>query len=152
VGDALERAGARVVLTGTPDERALCARVRAAMHRPALDLGGALGLGGLKALLRHARLLVANDAGARHVATALGVPVVLVMGPTSLEKTSRNLERTSVLWADVPCRPCYLRECPIDHRCMTRVEPSVVAREAERAFAAPARFTGVQQGVGRMAA
>jgi heptosyltransferase-2 len=152
VGDALEKAGARVVVTGTADERALCARVRAAMHRPALDLGGALGLGGLKGLLRRARLLVANDAGARHVATALGVPVVLVMGPTSLEKTSRNLGRTSVLWADVACRPCYLRDCPIDHRCMTRVPAAVVAREAERAFAAPAGFTGVQQGVGRMAA
>jgi heptosyltransferase-2 len=152
VGDSLDRAGARVAIAGAASERALCARVRAAMHRPALDLAGALGLGALKGLLRRARLLVANDAGARHVATALGLPVVLVMGPTSLEKTSRNLERTSVLWADVPCRPCYLRDCPIDHRCMTRIEPALVAREAERAFAAPARFTGVQRGVGRMAA
>lgn len=152
VGDALARAGARVVVTGAAVERALCARVRAAMHRPALDLCGALGLGAWKGLMRRARLLVANDAGARHVATALGLPVVLVMGPTSLDKTSWNLERVSVLSADVACRPCYLRDCPIDHRCMTRVGPELVAAEAERAFAARAGFTGAQRLVGRIAA
>ena len=38
-------------------------------------------------------MLVANDAGARHVAVAFGVPVVVFMGPTSLEKTNLNLER-----------------------------------------------------------
>jgi heptosyltransferase-2 len=52
------------------------------------------------------------------------------MGPTALEKTSLNLERVKVLCADVDCRPCYLRECPIDHRCMTRVSAERVAREA----------------------
>lgn len=152
VGDALARAGARVVVTGAAAERALCARVRAAMHRPALDLCGALGLGAWKGLMRRARLLVANDAGARHVATALGLPVVLVMGPTALDKTSWNLERVSVLSADVACRPCYLRECPIDHRCMTRVGPELVAAEAERAFAARGGFSGAQRLVGRIAA
>jgi lipopolysaccharide heptosyltransferase II len=102
--------------------------------------------------MRRARLLVGNDAGARHVATALGLPVVLVMGPTSLDKTSWNLERVSVLSADVACRPCYLRDCPIDHRCMTRVAPELVAAEAERAWAAPAGFAGAQRQVGRIAA
>ena len=152
VGVALARAGVRVALAGAPSERALCAAIAAEIGPAAADLSGALGLGGLKALLRRARLLVANDAGARHVAVALGVPCVLVMGPTSLEKTPLNLERVSVLSAEVACRPCYLRECPIDHRCMTRVEPALVAREAERALAAPARFTGVQQSVWRIAA
>jgi heptosyltransferase-2 len=152
VGDALARAGARVVVTGTAAERELCARVRAAMHASALDLGGALGLGAWKGLMRRARLLVANDAGARHVATALGLPVVLVMGPTSLDKTSWNLDRVSVLSADVACRPCYLRDCPIDHRCMTRVGPEPVAEEAERAFVARTGFAGAQRLVGRIAA
>jgi len=152
VGEALARAGARVVLSGSASERALCQRLGAALRGRALDLCGALGLGALKGLLRRARLLVANDAGARHVAVALGVPCVVVMGPTSLDKTPLNLERVSVLSADVACRPCYLRDCPIDHRCMTRVAPEWVAREALRAFGAPARFNGVQQQSGRLAA
>ena len=84
----------------------------------------------LKAVVRRARVLICNDAGTRHIAAAFGTPCVVVMGPTSLEKTSLNLERVKVLSAEVDCRPCYLRECRIDHRCMTRVSAERVAREA----------------------
>jgi heptosyltransferase-2 len=152
VGDALAEQGAQVVVVGAPGERALAARVLAAMRAGAFDLAGALGLGGLKALVRRARVLVANDAGARHVAVAFGVPCVVVMGPTALEKTNLNLERVGVLTADVACRPCYLRDCPIDHRCMTRVPPALVAAEGARALAAGGRYAGVQRVVGGLAA
>jgi len=152
VGDALAGEGVQVAVVGTPDERALSARVRAAMQRPAADLAGAVGLGGLKALVRRARALVANDAGARHIAVAFGVPCIVVMGPTALEKTNLNLERVSVISADVACRPCYLRECPIDHRCMTRVAPVQVAAEALKALAQPSGYAGVQRVVGGLAA
>jgi heptosyltransferase-2 len=130
VGDALARAGAQVVVIGTPDERALAERVVRAMGGRAANLAGAVGLGGLKHVMRGARVLVCNDAGARHLGVAFGVPSVVLMGPTALEKTSWNLERVSVFTADVPCRPCYLRECPIDHRCMTRIPAERVAAEA----------------------
>jgi ADP-heptose:LPS heptosyltransferase len=109
------------------------------MKEASRDLTGELGLGALKALVRRARVLVCNDAGSRHIAVAFGVPCVVVMGPTSLEKTNLNLERVTVLSADVDCRPCYLRECPIDHRCMTRVSAERVARAALPALAADAR-------------
>jgi heptosyltransferase-2 len=137
VGDALAGAGARVALVGAPAERELCARVAARMRAPAANLGGALDLGALKALIRRARLLVCNDAGARHVAVAFGVPCVVMFGPTSLEKTGLNLERVTVFEAtDVGCRPCYRRSCPIDHRCMTRISPEQVARAALAALRA----------------
>jgi len=152
VGDALARAGARVAVIGAPSERALAARVAAAMRAPACALAGALGLGGTKALVRRAHVLVANDAGARHLAVAFGVPCVIAMGPTALEKTNLNLERVSVLSADVPCRPCYLRDCPIDHRCMTRIPPALVADECVRALAAGRGYAGVQRVVGGLAA
>jgi heptosyltransferase-2 len=135
VGNALAAAGASVVLVGTPAERELSAQVRSAMKEPAVDLTGELGLGALKAVVRRSRVLVCNDAGTRHIAVAFGVPCVVVMGPTSLEKTNLNLERVKVLSADVDCRPCYLRECPIDHRCMTRVSSERVARAALPALA-----------------
>lgn len=130
VGDALAGAGASVVWVGAPAESALAQQAVGAMRARSHDLTRALGLGGLKALLRRSRVLVCNDAGARHVAAAFGVPCVMLLGPTSLEKTRLNLERVRVLVADdVSCRPCYLRTCPIDHRCMTRIPP-------ERAIAA----------------
>ncbi len=122
VGDAAARAGASVILLGTSAERSLTAGVRSRMTEGAVDLAGALDLGVLKAVIRRTTVLVCNDAGARHIAGAFGVPCTVLFGPTSLEKTSLNLERVTVLETDVECRPCYLRECPIDHRCMTRIE------------------------------
>ena len=115
------------MVVGTRDEAGLVQRVCSAMGQPATDLAGALDLGGLKALLRRASALVCNDAGARHIAVAFDVPCVVLMGPTSLEKTNANLAGVEVLETDVACRPCYKRECPIDHRCMTRLEPERVS-------------------------
>ena len=139
LGDALLRAGARVALVGSPGERALARRVAEAMAHPACDLSGRLDLGTLKAVIRRARVLVCNDAGARHVAVAFGVPCIVLMGPTSLAKTHLNLERVRVLTADVGCRPCYLRACPIDHRCMTRIAPARVVEAALPALEPDAR-------------
>lgn len=130
VGDGLADAGVRIGLVGTPAEAPLVRRVAAAMHAPAAELAGRLDLGALKAVVRRARVLVCNDAGARHVAVAFGVPVVTLLGPTSLAKTSWNLERVRALSADVGCRPCYHRVCPIDHRCMTRLAPDLVLAAA----------------------
>jgi heptosyltransferase-2 len=130
VGDALAEAGAQIVLLGAPSESALVARVRAGMRSPAIELTAPGSLGVLKAVLRRSKVLVCNDAGARHVAVAFGVPCVVMFGPTSLEKTNLNLGRVQALFADVPCRPCYLRTCPIDHRCMTRIEPERVIAAA----------------------
>lgn len=132
--DAWAARGEACVLVGAPAERPIADRVCAAARHPIVDLVGELPLGALKAVLRRARLLVCNDAGARHVAVAFDTPVVCMMGPTSLEKTNLNLERVSVLTEDVACRPCYHRVCPIDHRCMTRLSPERVRAAAEAAL------------------
>ena len=76
-------------------------RWRPRCARRAADLSGRIGLGALKAVVRRARVALCNDAGVRHVAVAFGVPCVVLMGPTSLEKTALNLERVSVLTEDV---------------------------------------------------
>jgi heptosyltransferase-2 len=129
VADDLCASGVGVVLLGAPGEEALTRRVEQLMHGPAVNLAGALDPGALKAVLRSARALVCNDAGARHVAVAFGVPCVVMMGPTSLAKTDCNLEHVRVMETDVSCRPCYKRVCPIDHRCMTRLTPELVSAE-----------------------
>jgi heptosyltransferase-2 len=130
VGDALAAEGVRVVVLGSPGEAPLAQRVADAMRAPAAVLAGELDLGTMKAVMRRARVLVCNDAGARHVAVALGVPSIVLFGPTSLAKTNLNLERVRALAADVACRPCYHRSCPTDHRCMTRLTPERVVAAA----------------------
>ena len=131
VGDEVLARGLQVVVLGAPGEESLATRVTAAMVGPAAMLAGQLDSGALKAVMRRMRVLVCNDAGARHVAVAFGVPSVVMMGPTSLAKTDWNLERVRVVETDVECRPCYARECPIDHRCMTRLSPEQVTREMD---------------------
>ena len=71
-------------------------------------------------MLGIATRVLANDSGAMHVAAALGTPTVSVFGPTREWATS-PLGPHRILTHEVWCRPCMLRECPLDHRCMTGV-------------------------------
>lgn len=135
LADRMAAAGLRVAIVGGPGESERIQAMRSAMRAPALVFDAALDLGALKALLRRARLLVANDAGTRHVAAAFAVPSVVFFGPTSVAKTPDNLERVEVLERAHACRPCYLRRCPIDHRCLRRITIDDARAGAERALA-----------------
>ena len=133
VGDALEEAGAQVVLVGTAAESGLTGAVKEAMRAPALDLAGLLGLGPLKALIANARLLIANDAGCRHIAAAFGIPSLIFFGSTTVEKTPLNLEAVQVFERSLSCRPCYKRVCPRPgHPCLAGIEPDAVLKVARQ--------------------
>ena len=90
-----------------------------------LDFVGRTDLGSLVGLAAMCRVFVSNDSGAMHVAAALGRPVVAMFGPTD-ERATRPLGAGEVLTANVFCRPCHLRDCPIDHRCMKRISVETV--------------------------
>jgi len=89
-----------------------------------LDLAGQTSLRELMALLKLCRVLLTNDSGPMHVAAALGTPVVVPFGSTSPELTGPGLpgdSRHRLLKSDASCSPCFLRECPIDFRCMNGI-------------------------------
>lgn len=88
----------------------------------------------LAALASISRVCVTNDSGAMHVAAATGRPVVALFGPTD-ERVTSPIGRGDVLKADVFCRPCHLRDCPIDHRCMKRITVDIVAAAVSRHLA-----------------
>lgn len=97
------------------------------------------GLGELAALIERATLVLTNDTGPRQMAVALGIPAVVLMGPTDPRYTEHDLERQRVLRAaDVECSPCGLKRCPIDHRCMTRIEVDGVVSAAAELLSTPA--------------
>jgi heptosyltransferase-2 len=124
--------GVRSLILCGPGEEELAAAIARDSGEAAIDTSAApLPLELLKPVLRDARLLVTTDTGPRHIATAFGVPTVVVMGPTDPRYTATNLERTRVLRVDVDCGPCHLKTCPLDHRCMTRL----TARDALEACA-----------------
>jgi heptosyltransferase-2 len=95
-----------------------------------IDLAGATTLATLAGVIARSRVFVSNDSGAMHVASAVGTPVVALFGPTREYETRplpRAGGRVEVLIHPVWCRPCMLRECPIDHRCMKGLLPERVA-------------------------
>lgn len=88
------------------------------------NTAGKTSLRELMALLKLCRGLLTNDTGPMHVAAALGTPVVVPFGSTSPELTGPGLPgdaRHRLLKSDAPCSPCFLRECPIDFRCMNGI-------------------------------
>jgi heptosyltransferase II len=94
-----------------------------------IDLIGQTSLELLAGVLASADVCVCNDSGAMHLAAAVGAPIVATFGPTDETATSpvpRPGRRAQVLVNPVWCRPCMLRECPIDHRCMTGLTPDRV--------------------------
>lgn len=90
-----------------------------------LNLVGRTDLPTLAGLMSLCRAWVSNDSGAMHLAAAVGVAVTAIFGPTD-ERATAPLGAHQVLTHPVWCRPCLLRECPIDHRCMTGIPPARV--------------------------
>jgi len=95
------------------------------------NLAGKTSLRELMALLKVCRVLLTNDTGPMHVAAALGTPVVVPFGSTSPELTGPGLPgdaRNLLLKSDAPCSPCFLRECPIDFRCLNGISVERVVK------------------------
>ena len=137
VGDTLARTnGARVAIVGGAAERPLGETIAAGMRAPARVLCGETSLPDLAGVLSRLALLVTNDSGPMHVAAALGVPVVAVFGPTDSRETGPVGDAHRIVREPVHCSPCKLRECPIDHRCMTRIGADRVIAEAQAMLAA----------------
>jgi heptosyltransferase-2 len=114
--------GWQVLVLCGPGEESLCRDICAQAGPPILDSSPRpFSLGSLPALMERIDLLVTTDSGPRHLAVAAHKPVVVVMGPTYPQWTAWNLEQTRVIRHDVPCGPCHLRICPLDHLCMELV-------------------------------
>ncbi len=119
--------GATCVVVGAQHDQAVARAIESWLFEQArdtaphvIDLTGRTSLGVLCGVLASSDVLVSNDSGAMHVGSALGVPVVALFGPTD-ERATRPLGPSTIVSAPAFCRPCLLRDCPIDHRCMKRI-------------------------------
>ncbi len=115
-----------VILFGTPAEAAVSDAIAADLRRAPIDLTGKTAIVDLPALLSQCHIFLGNDSGAMHVAAAVGLPVVAVFGPTDPSGTAPVTTRSTIVQQKPYCSPCFLRRCPIDHRCMTAVTPDMV--------------------------
>jgi heptosyltransferase-2 len=123
-----------VLLFGSSGERPLCETVAESLRRAGLDtrnLAGETTLREFIDLAAACRLYLTNDSGAMHVSSALGVPTVAVFGATDDTTTGPTGPLARVVREHAECSPCLLRECPIDHRCMTAVTVERVTAVAQ---------------------
>jgi heptosyltransferase-2 len=122
-----QRTNCSWLIFGGKGDVQLANQIESALHIPhsALrNLSGQTSLRELMSLLKLCRVLLTNDTGPMHVAAALGTPVVVPFGSTSPELTGPGLPgdtRHQFIQSDAPCSPCFLRECPIDFRCMNGI-------------------------------
>jgi heptosyltransferase-2 len=115
------------ILFGTKNDAAIGEQIAAAIGDHCMNRIGQTTLDQLIAELRHCRLLLTNDTGTMHLAALLGVPVVAIFGSTEPRLTGPLGNGHIVLRHHVECSPCFLRECPIDFRCMNAISADEVA-------------------------
>ena len=129
---------ADVLLIGSGDELTVSLDVSRQMTHEPIVLTGKTDLARAAAVLSCADLLVTNDTGPAHLTAALGRPTLVIFGPTN-SLTTRPLSQVAEIVRHPPdCAPCMLRDCPIDHRCMTAIT-------ADEVFERAAAMLGVAQ-------
>jgi heptosyltransferase-2 len=123
--------GATILLSASPKERPIVESIKRHMRHAPVDLSNkGMTLGSLKEIVRRCDLMVTNDTGPRHIAAAMGIPVVTIFGPTFPQWTEIDYPRERQIAVKVFCGPCQKKVCPLDHRCMTRISPAMVYEAA----------------------
>ena len=115
------------VIVGTDRDRELATEILQGFDGKAEDLTGETSLEKLIEQIRQLRVLLTNDTGTMHLADCLGIPLVAIFGSTEPRLTGPRSPTSTVLRHQVECSPCFLRECPLDFRCMHAVAPEEAA-------------------------
>jgi heptosyltransferase-2 len=120
-----------IALFGSKSERPLCGEIKRMLpNSNVTNYAGETSLQQFIDLAASCEIFLTNDSGAMHIASALGIPTVAIFGATDDIGTGPTGPNSRVVREQVECSPCLLRECPIDHRCMTCVPAARVVKEA----------------------
>jgi len=129
--------GMRSLLVGGPGEVALGRRIAALSDGRAVNLCGRTNLREAMVLIDRCRFFITNDSGLMHVAAALNKPQLAIIGPTDFIATGPSNPHSRLVRVPGACdlSPCLKADCPIDHRCMTRVTVDLVMAELQTLLA-----------------
>ncbi|MDI6764009.1 MAG: lipopolysaccharide heptosyltransferase II, partial [Thermodesulfobacteriota bacterium] len=123
---------ATALIFGREEERVMADKILRNLGGGGVDFTGKTRLLQLAALLERCHLLVTNDTGTMHMASAVGTPVVAIFGSTDPVATGPWGDGHVVVKKDVPCSPCLKRVCPTDHRCMELITVDEVEEVVSR--------------------
>ena len=135
LADLLIDSQAQVLLIGSPEELDVSREVAAKMRHEPLILTGKTSLAQVVEVLAAVDLLITNDTGPAHIAAAMGRPTLVIFGPTNPLTTRPFSSKAELVRHPPDCAPCMLRDCPIDHRCMTAISPEEVFQHAQAVLA-----------------
>jgi heptosyltransferase II len=130
LADLLHQAGASVAFIGAAAELDITQAAVNASRASAVILTGKTSLSESIAFLSNCALLISNDTGPAYLAAALDRPTLTIFGPTNEQMICPFGRQTAILRSPVDCAPCMLRDCPIDHRCLTQITVEMVFQQA----------------------
>jgi len=134
LAERLLQAGLQVWLVGSPNDAMIGAEIAASVRGPGVaNLCGRTSLADAIDLLSAAAVVVSNDSGLMHVAAALDRPLVALYGSSSPAYTPPLSQHASIINLQLPCSPCFKRDCPLGHlRCLRDLDPEQVWQELLR--------------------
>lgn len=109
--------GAKIIITGTKDESWLAKKISLKMSTQPIDASSKLSLTQLIALIKRCNLYVSNDTAPMHIANALKIPLVAIIGPGTMKTAPYQKDNCIFLKKDVECSPCYKFRCK-DMKCL----------------------------------
>ncbi len=132
LADQLAEAGTTVALIGSPGELEVSNQVMKLSRHPPVLLTGKTSVAEVTGLISIADVLITNDTGPAHIGAAVGTPTLVIFGPTNPLTTAPYGPAGEMIRRPPDCAPCMLRDCPIDHRCMTAITPEDVFERARQ--------------------
>ena len=129
------------LIFGTAKEQVFAQKLVETLGVNATDLTGKTTLLELMQHLRRCQLLLTNDTGTMHLAAHLGVPTISIFGSTEPALTRPMGDGHTVIRRHVECSPCFLRECPLDFRCMKAVTVDEVVEKVRAKLVSNAGFS-----------
>ena len=131
VADALINEGKQIWLMGSKNDSQTAKNIIATIQpehcKHIVSLAGLTSIGEAIDLMSLAHAVVSNDSGLMHIAAALNKALVVIYGSTSPEFTPPLSERVAILNLNLPCSPCFKRECPLGHLdCLNQLAPMLV--------------------------
>jgi heptosyltransferase-2 len=130
LADRLAESGSTVALIGSPAELDVAKEVGKHARSQPIVLTGKTTVAEATAIISIADVLITNDTGPAHIGAALDTPTLVIFGPTNPLTTYPMSANGEIIRRAPDCAPCMLRDCPIDHRCMTAITPADVFARA----------------------